>query len=140
VKFAVYVRKEGRVTVPRAVGVALNIKEGNYVKCKIEQLYGYVMGMFAEKRVPLVRNDIVRVKVVERVRSRRLGEVLFSVLKKLEESIESQVGCLMREVGGNLAKKLSKIAQSWGNEFAVNWAEDSGFVRYLTITYMNTQQ
>ena len=66
--------------------------------------------------------------------------MLFSVLKKLEESMESQVGCLMREVGGNLAKKLGRIAQAWGNGSAVNWAEDSGFIRYLTITYVNTQQ
>ena len=119
--------------------------------------------MFREKRVHLMRADIVRVRaravrrgvwfraltrteracvdlaimVVERVRSRLLGKVLFSVLKKLEETIESQVGCLMREVGGNLAKKLSKIARAWGNESAVTWAEDSGFKRYLTVTYMN---
>ena len=119
--------------------------------------------MFAEKRVLLTRGEIVKIKikavrrgvwfraltraeracldlavmVVERVRSRLLGKVLFSVLKKLEETMESQVGCLMREVGGNLAKKLSKIAQAWGNESAVNWAEDSGFKRYLTVTYMN---
>jgi hypothetical protein len=25
----------------------------------------------------------------------------------------------------------------WGNESAVRWAEDSGFKRYLTVTYMN---
>ena len=119
--------------------------------------------MFREKRVHLMRADIVRVRaravrrgvwfraltrteracvdlaimVVERVRSRLLEKVLFSVLRKLEETIESQVGCLMREVGGNLAKKLSKIAQAWGNESAVTWAEDSGFKRYLTVTYMN---
>jgi len=119
--------------------------------------------MFEEKRVPLMRADIVRFKaravrrgvwfraltraeracvdlavmVVERVRSRLLRKVLFSVLKKLEESMESQVGCLMREVGGNLAKNLGRIAHAWGNESAVNWAEDSGFVRYLTISYMN---
>ena len=119
--------------------------------------------MFAEKRVLLTRGEIVKIKikavrrgvwfraltraeracldlavmVVQKVRSRLLGKVLFSVLKKLEESMESHVGCLMREVGGNLAKKLSKIAQAWGNESAVNWAEDSGFKRYLTVTYMN---
>jgi hypothetical protein len=119
--------------------------------------------MFGEKRVRLLRADIIRVRaravrrgvwfraltrteracvdlaimVVERVRSRLLGNVLFSVLKKLEEGMESQVGCLMRDVGGNLAKKLSRIAQAWGNESAVRWAEDSGFKQYLTVTYMN---
>jgi hypothetical protein len=122
--------------------------------------------MFGEKRALLTRGEIVRIKakavrggvwfraltraeracvdlaimVVERVRSRLLGEVLFSVFKKLEETMESQVRRLMREVGDNLAKKMSRIAQAWGNESAVDWAEDSGFIRYLTITYMNTQR
>jgi len=38
VEFTVYVRKEGRITIPREVRAALNIEEGNLVKCKIEKL------------------------------------------------------------------------------------------------------
>jgi len=38
VEFTVYVRKEGRITVPREVRDALNIEEGNLVRCKIEKL------------------------------------------------------------------------------------------------------
>jgi len=38
VEFTVYVRKEGRITVPREVRAALNIEEGNLVRCKIEKL------------------------------------------------------------------------------------------------------
>ena len=75
--------------------------------------------------------------VVERVRSRLLQRVLFSVMKRLEEIMESQVRRLMREVGDDLAKKISLIAQKWGNKSAVGWDLDSGFVRYLTINYMN---
>jgi AbrB family looped-hinge helix DNA binding protein len=37
-EFTVYVRKEGRITVPREVRAALNIEEGSLVKCKIEKL------------------------------------------------------------------------------------------------------
>jgi bifunctional DNA-binding transcriptional regulator/antitoxin component of YhaV-PrlF toxin-antitoxin module len=37
-EFTVYLRKEGRITVPREVRAALAIKEGNLVKCKIEKL------------------------------------------------------------------------------------------------------
>jgi len=75
--------------------------------------------------------------VVERVHSRLLQKVLFSIMKKLEEIMESHVYRLMREVGGSMAEKLSKIAGEWGNESAVKWAEDSSFIRYLTITYLN---
>jgi bifunctional DNA-binding transcriptional regulator/antitoxin component of YhaV-PrlF toxin-antitoxin module len=38
VEFTVYMRKEGRITIPRSVRAALSIKEGNLVRCKIEKL------------------------------------------------------------------------------------------------------
>ena len=119
--------------------------------------------MLNEKRTPLMRSEMIKIKaralrrgvwfrvltradracvdlaikVVERVRSRFLQKVLSSVLKKLEEALESQVRRLMREVGDNLAKKMSQVAQTWGNKSAVKWSEDIGFAQYLTITYMN---
>jgi hypothetical protein len=80
--------------------------------------------------------DLV-IKLVDKVHSRLLANVLFSVMKKLEEAMEGKVSRLMREVGPDLAKKLSKIACEWGNASAVRWTEDSGFIRYLTITYLN---
>jgi len=119
--------------------------------------------MLSEKRIPLMRNEMIRIKarairrgtwfrvltrmeracvdlaimVVERVRSRLLQKVLSSVIKKLEEAMESQVQRLMREIGDNLAQKLSQIAQEWGNKSATQWAKDTSFVQYLTIIYMN---
>src|SRR3989337_44685 len=106
--------------------------------------------MFGENRILLTRGEIIKVKtkalrrgvwfraltktdracidlaiiVVERVRSRLLLKVLFSLMKKLEEIMESHVYRLMREVGGSMAKKLSAIAQEWGNESAHNWVRD----------------
>lgn len=77
------------------------------------------------------------IMVVERVRSRLLRKVLTSILEKLRAAMESRVERLMREIGEKLASKLSQIAQQWGNKSAVGWAEDSGLIRYLTITYMN---
>jgi len=80
--------------------------------------------------------DLV-IKVVERVRSRLLIGVLSSVLRKLDAAMESQVLRLMREIGGKLASKMSRIAENWGNKSAVHWAKDTGFVQYLTINHMN---
>jgi hypothetical protein len=119
--------------------------------------------MFGEKRAFLTRREIIRVKtkalrrgiwfraltrvdracvdlaiiVVERVRSGLLQKVLCSLIRKLEEVMESQVYRLMREVGGSMAKDLSEVAQRWGNKSAHNWVGDSAFIRYLAITYLN---
>lgn len=38
VEFTVYLRKEGRITVPKEVRVALNIGENDLVKCQIKKL------------------------------------------------------------------------------------------------------
>jgi len=120
--------------------------------------------MLSEKRTLLIRSEIIKVKtrslrrgvwfraltkveracvdlaikVVERVRSRLLQKVLASIIKKLEEAMECQVRRLMREMGDSLASKVSQIALEWGNKSAIQWVTDSGFIQYLTITYMNT--
>jgi len=40
VEFTAYLRKEGRVTVPKEVRVALDIEEDDLVKCRIEKIRG----------------------------------------------------------------------------------------------------
>jgi len=122
-----------------------------------------MISMLNEKRIPLMRSEMIKtktrairkgvwfrvltrveracidlaIKVVERVRSCLLRKVLSSILRKLEEAMESQVWHLMREIGCRLAQNLCQIAQGWGNKSAIHWVKDSGFIQYLTITYMN---
>jgi len=40
----------------------------------------------------------------------------------------------MGQVGKPIALRLSRIAKSWGYGAAENWAEDEGFIRFLTVT------
>jgi hypothetical protein len=87
-------------------------------------------------RMERVTIDLV-IRLVDKVHSRLLAKVLFSVMEKLEEAVESKVSRLMREVGSGLAKKLSEIASEWGNVSTVMWVKDSGFIGYLAITCMN---
>jgi hypothetical protein len=77
-------------------------------------------------------------RVVKRIRSFFLARVVTFIVEKLLDAMESKVTRLMREVGPALARKLSRTAQEWGNESAVNWTADPGFGRYLTVMYMNT--
>ena len=119
-----------------------------------------------ETRTPIWRNEIIKLKtralrkgvwyraiskleracidvvisVVERVRSRLLTKVLFSVFSKLEEALESRVQFLTREIGSKLVHELSQIAQKWGYKGAERWVNDVNFERYLAVTRMNSPQ
>ena len=77
-------------------------------------------------------------RIVKKVRSLVLAKALASVVKKLLDAMESSVVSFMGMVGRDLAKKVSGLAVKWGNSEALKWAEDPGFIQYLTITEMNT--
>jgi hypothetical protein len=74
-------------------------------------------------------------KVTRNVRSAVLANALNSIARKLLDAMESKFKRQMRQVGVPLAKKISKIAWKWGNKTACEWANDPGFIQYLTITY-----
>lgn len=78
------------------------------------------------------------VRVVERVRSCVLAQVLNSILCKLRRAMENTVERAAREVGRPLARRLSMIAQGWGNRSAVAWSRDQVFIRYLVIGQINS--
>lgn len=78
------------------------------------------------------------IKVVEKVRSQVLRKMLTLIVEKLLKAMESKATGIARQVGVNLARKISLVAQKWGNKSAVKWNADPEFIRYWTITYMNT--
>ena len=78
------------------------------------------------------------VRVVERVRSFRLGEILSAILGKLADAMRNPLQHLVRTEAKSLAVKLCQIAQRWGNKPAVQWAEDFSFIKYLTMVCINT--
>ncbi|UCD25990.1 MAG: hypothetical protein JSV75_03505 [Candidatus Bathyarchaeota archaeon] len=77
------------------------------------------------------------IKIVKRIRSHFLARIVTSIVEKLLEAMESKVSRLMREVGHPLARNLSETAQKWGNKSAKHWSQDSDFVQFLTIMYLN---
>jgi hypothetical protein len=73
------------------------------------------------------------IKVSDGVRSAFLAQRILLVARKLEGFLESRFARAIREVGLPLARKLSLLAQQWGNTLAAEWAGDMGFARYWAI-------
>ncbi len=73
------------------------------------------------------------IKFVGQPKSPRLIDLLAKIVVKIKASLASPLQKLMEKIGKPLARKLSIIAKSWGNQNAEKWAEDEGFVRYLTV-------
>jgi hypothetical protein len=72
------------------------------------------------------------------VKSSSLISRLLTVTNKLECLLETRISRAKREIGFPLANKFSKIAQSWGNNYAKTWAKENQFATYLAVTKINT--
>ncbi|MEM3641369.1 MAG: hypothetical protein QXH37_05570 [Candidatus Bathyarchaeia archaeon] len=77
------------------------------------------------------------IKVANKVRSVVLTDALRSIVKKLEDAMKNRVLQAMKDVGFQLARKLSLLAQKWGNFSARNWAYDLSFAKFLAMMHIN---
>ena len=75
------------------------------------------------------------VRYVDNVKSSKLAKVLTAIISKLESAMESTVDRLVRVMGLPLARKISEIAVSWGNQLASLWANDLSFARFLIFNF-----
>jgi hypothetical protein len=87
-------------------------------------------------RIDRVLVDLT-IKVTSNVRSVTLAKSILAVIRKLEGLLESRLLRALREVGLQLAQKLSLVAQKWSNSSAKSWASDSSFVRFLAVMHIN---
>ena len=87
-------------------------------------------------RIDRVLIDLT-IKVAETIRSAALAKSIFAVLGKLDCLLESSVLKSFRLIGSSIAKKISAIAQEWGNFSAKKWAADSSFVFFLAVMHSN---
>jgi hypothetical protein len=77
------------------------------------------------------------IRVANIVRSFTLARNILAVTKKLEGLLESSLLRAFRGIALQLAKKLSAIAQKWGNTSANRWASDVSFVNFLAVMHIN---
>jgi hypothetical protein len=75
------------------------------------------------------------VKYVNNIKSAKLAKVVTAIMEKLQSAMESIVDKLVRTVGLPLARKISNIAVSWGNNLASRWADDRSFARFLVVNF-----
>jgi hypothetical protein len=73
------------------------------------------------------------IAVVSRVHSVRLAGLVLPIVEKLLNVVEGRLSRLVRTRGRGLAERLSRVAQGWGNESAVFWGGDLGFMEYLVV-------
>ena len=78
------------------------------------------------------------IRVVDRVRSVKLNRILSDIVGKLEKALENGFLKVVYAKGVELAQKLSNLVHSWDNVGALSWVEDSGFILYLGVSWMNT--
>ncbi|MFX0135398.1 MAG: hypothetical protein ACFFDN_17270 [Candidatus Hodarchaeota archaeon] len=67
-----------------------------------------------------------------------LGTELVKIIRKLTNMMKSGFVKRMEEYGTLRVKILVAQAADWGNGTVKKWASEIGFIRYLTLIYMNT--
>ena len=79
------------------------------------------------------------IRVVERVRSPRLKEVLRSIASMIADALKARS---FKEralaLGLALAERVARAAERLGCERAREWMNDPGFVMYLGVSWLNT--
>jgi hypothetical protein len=76
--------------------------------------------------------------VADKVHSPTLAKAIFYIVNKLERvSANRDFSSIVREAGFPLARRLSFLAQKWGNMHARSWAFDISFARFLAIMSLN---
>jgi hypothetical protein len=76
-------------------------------------------------------------RVLDEVRSERVGRMIVKILVKLREALKDPFVRMMEDYGVGRAWAMSRTAVAWGYRAAREWAGDVGFVRYLTVHGLN---
>ena len=73
------------------------------------------------------------IRYVENIKSTKLAKVVTAIIEKLQTATENPLERLLSTIGLALTQKLSKIAISWGNKSASQWANDRSYAKYLLL-------
>jgi hypothetical protein len=111
------------------------LEKAQLIKLKLKAMRAGVW-FKALPRIDRVLVDLT-IKVAGAVRSFTLAQNLLTVIRKLECVMESRFVRAVKEVGFPMARRLSLVAQKWGNAAAKSWECDKGFAEYLAAMSFN---
>jgi hypothetical protein len=77
------------------------------------------------------------VKCVKQIRSSTLESALWDIVCKIFDAMENRFLTKAEKAGRQIARNLSSIARKWGNQTALNWERDKGFIIYLGVNTVN---
>ena len=83
------------------------------------------------------------IQTVDKIRSYQLLKILTPLAGRLLQAIGGVRGLIgnlsygMQNFGRPLAQRISVVVSKWGNNLAAKWANDEGFIRFLTVNDMN---
>ena len=78
------------------------------------------------------------IKCVETVRSPTLARAITKIVSKITMALGTSFLQRAQEVGSDLAKNLSLVANKWGHKNAQEWKDDRRFIKFLGVTALNT--
>lgn len=80
----------------------------------------------------------VAMRAFDEIRDAKVGTIIIKILAKLSDALKSPFVKKMETYGIRKAWIMSKIAVEWGHRTAGEWADNVGFVRYLTALEFNS--
>lgn len=105
------------------------------LKVRLIALYNGVW-FSALLRIDRVLIDLA-IGVADTIHTTTLAKSILTVIKKLEENMNSTRSRALNSSGFSLARKLGLITNRWGNTFAKKWAFDLSFRRFLVVLHIN---
>ena len=92
------------------------------------------------RRIDRVLIDLTIRVAHKNVRSLILSRNLLTVMEKLHSLLESNFSRVVRELGYPLARKISLLAQEWGNPSAIQWSSNLSFMKFLAVMNINERR
>ncbi|MFH2110828.1 MAG: hypothetical protein ABIJ47_06140 [Candidatus Bathyarchaeota archaeon] len=76
-------------------------------------------------------------RAFDEIRNADVGTIIVKILAKLKDALESPFVRRMETYGIEKARSISRKAVEWGHDTAEEWANEAGFIRYLTVLDFN---